>query len=186
MNILHKTQDDLAADRYALLEKLGIEYLAAFVPQAQSRNSASKYKSINWKVTIKRGSQSLTTDYMQGIGHANIPQPSFAKLVSANLKSIAADEKMRHLVENGWYMLGVLQRVDQPAPDRNDVLHSLCLDSEVLDYPTFEEWADNFGYDRDSRKAEKIYRDCLEIALRMRAIFGNSDLTKLRATFEDY
>ena len=60
------------------------------------------------------------------------------------------------------------------------------MDADVLDYPTFEEWADTFGYDCDSRSAEKTYRDCLEIALKMRAIFGEADLTKLRDTFQDY
>ena len=182
MNINLKTQSDFAADRYALLEKLGIEYSAEFVPQSKSRNSASKYKSLNWKVTIKRGNQSLTTDYMQGIGHA-------AVTLKGIKNSLHNDAILRDLVETGscredGATFGRI--IKQPAPDRNDVLYSLCGDSEALDYPTFEEWADTFGCNPDSRSAEKTYRDCLEIALKMRAIFGDADLAKLRETFQDY
>lgn len=43
-------------------------------------------------------------------------------------------------------------------PELDDVLD--CLASDAAGYencPTFEEWASDYGYDTDSRKAEKIF-----------------------------
>jgi hypothetical protein len=71
-------------------------------------------------------------------------------------------------------------------PDPLDVIHSLALDSDVLDFPTFEQWASEFGYDEDSRKAEKIYHACLTIGLRMRAALGDAALQELQAAARNH
>ena len=73
-----------------------------------------------------------------------------------------------------------------PRPDIKDVLYSLILDSNVLNYPEFEEWASDCGYETDSRKAESIYRDCLKNALKMRGSLGESLLAQLSEAFQDY
>lgn len=71
-------------------------------------------------------------------------------------------------------------------PDPVDVVWSLVMDSSVLDESSFEDWANSLGYDTDSRKAESIYRACLEIALKLRNGIGESGLETLRAAFQDY
>jgi hypothetical protein len=71
-------------------------------------------------------------------------------------------------------------------PDPADVIHSLVMDSSVLDAGGFEGWAGDFGYDTDSRSAEATYRACLEIALKMRAAFGDSGMAELQTAFGDY
>jgi hypothetical protein len=59
-------------------------------------------------------------------------------------------------------------------------------DSEVIDHPNFESWASEIGYDADSRKAESIYRACLEIALKLRSALGDRGLKELREACQDY
>lgn len=71
-------------------------------------------------------------------------------------------------------------------PKTIDVLYSLSMDSDVLESSGFEEWASNFGYETDSRKADSIYRACLEIALKLKAVIGNDGLEQLRLAFQDY
>ena len=71
-------------------------------------------------------------------------------------------------------------------PDAIDVLYSLTMDSSVLEYATFEDWASEYGYDADSRSAESTYRACLEIALKLRAAIGDAGLETLRNAFQDY
>lgn len=71
-------------------------------------------------------------------------------------------------------------------PNPVDVIHSLVMDSSVLDSGTFEQWAAESGYETDSRKAESTYRACLEIALQLRADIGESGLEELRNAFQDY
>lgn len=46
-------------------------------------------------------------------------------------------------------------------------------------YPTFEDFAGEFGYDRDSRQAEKIYKQCLKQAERLHRVFTQEEIEKL-------
>jgi hypothetical protein len=52
-----------------------------------------------------------------------------------------------------------------------------------LDYACFEDWAQELGYDTDSRNAEAIYRACLDIGLKFRAMVGQSGLDTLQEIF---
>lgn len=71
-------------------------------------------------------------------------------------------------------------------PDPVKVLYSLTMDSSVLDAGGFENWAAEYGYDTDSRNAESIYRECLDIALKLRGAIGDAGLSALQEAFEDY
>ena len=86
------------------------------------------------------------------------------------------------------YNGGFIRKPKAPAivPDPVDVLYSLTMDSGILNYGTFEEWASEFGYDTDSRSAESIYRACIEIALQFRAAIGDVGMKTLQTAFEDY
>lgn len=72
------------------------------------------------------------------------------------------------------------------VPDPVDVFYSLTMDSDVLNYGGFEEWASEFDYDTDSRSAESAYCACLDIALKLRAAIGDTGMETLRTAFEDY
>lgn len=71
-------------------------------------------------------------------------------------------------------------------PDAVDVLYSLIMDSSVLDYAGFEDWASEYGYDTDSRQAESIYRAYLDIALKLRAAIGEAGLETLKTAYQDF
>jgi hypothetical protein len=73
-----------------------------------------------------------------------------------------------------------------PKPKFTDVMSSLLLDSEAIDYANFEEWADSIGYEVDSRTAERMYKACLEIGLRLRRLVGDAAMKELRELFQDY
>lgn len=171
----------------AAMQTLGLVVSAKFVPFSQSRNKGEKNPSLNWIVTLARnGREILSTDYMAGSGHA-----------PANK---CQDKPAKHWMvawecEHGGTAIGCRWGRDPEAygtkpgslkPDACDVIHSLVLDSEVLDYATFESWASDFGYDADSRKAEKIYQACLAIALPLRNGIGEAGLAMLREAGQDY
>lgn len=175
----------------ATIACLGLDYSAYFVPQSQSRNAREKNPSLNWRVTIKNAGRALTTDYTQGIGH--LPE-EFRRHLQAQKglgpRGLAQIE--RKVAETGRTGR-VLSSPDiltsakpLPAPLLRDVLYCLVMDAGVIDYATFEEWASEYGYDTDSREAEKTYRACLETALQLRAILGNENMNKLREAFQDY
>ncbi len=47
-------------------------------------------------------------------------------------------------------------------PDPAEVLARVCDEFHGTIDRTFEEWADDYGYDQDSRRAEKIFNACKE------------------------
>lgn len=75
--------------------------------------------------------------------------------------------------------------VKRIVPSILDVVSSLLLDADVCGR-SFEEWASDFGYDTDSRQAEKIYRACQDIESAWKRAFSAADLELLRELFQDY
>ncbi len=172
------------------IAELGLTMTTEFIPWSKSRNAGEKEPSLNWKVTILRNGRAfLTTDYMQGKGHCLAQQVPMSMFGGQN--SVLRDDAVRlecetgkesHALANGQIISGKAIS----GPDITDVLYSLVTDSDVIEHPTYEDWAENFGYDPDSRKGEAIYRACLETALKMRNAIGEDGLAKLRDAFQDY
>lgn len=154
---------------------LGLTMSAVFIPWDKSRKAGEKTPSLNWKVTIlKNGKPFFTCDYTAGIGHC----PSYDKFP---LTLFVAE---RTASECGS---GRSRKDGKPIlPELADVLSSLVLDAEAIDYPTFESWASALGFDTDSRAAEKTYRARLESALAIRAAIGEGGLTMLRQAADGY
>jgi hypothetical protein len=174
------------------ISDLEIAMVAVFIPWSKSRSSRSlkqgahvTERSLNWRVTLKRnGREILTTDYTAGIGHA----PSYKQGVRMTLDSEAA---LLHETERGTVAKpsANLRHVFSGKPiaaDICDVVYSLVSDARAIDYPSFEAWASDYGYDVDSRKAEATYRACLEIGLALRASLGDSGFAKLREACNGY
>lgn len=183
-------------------EKLTIE--AVFVPWSQSRNAGKKTErkftdttpvldmSLNWKIRLKHnGREIITTDYSAGCGH--IPDYRFQE------KSKAYHDYILSVCEIGKYISipknadmfrylnnSFLKALRIKPPDSESVLYSLIMVSSVLDAGGFDNWSEDLGYDTDSREAEKIYKACLEIALKIRAGLGDKVITELQDAFTDY
>lgn len=181
----------------AAIESLGITMNAKFVPFSQSRNAKPRagqkepWRSLNWIVTLERnGKAFIETDYSQGVGHcpasknwknnSHLQHRAIAIEIETGFTAIAeswgSGEPRQGRTEK--------HRIAPPAID--EVLHSLIMDSSVLDYASFEDWAPYLGFDADSREAEKTYQACLAIALKLRAGIGEAGIETLRIAFEDY
>ena len=182
-----------------LADTISLSYAAEFVPLSKSRNRPKTGEprslrdlSLNWRVTLSKGERSLTTDYMQGIGH--IPGYRHDERLTVDywdpLKFICERGKVpRYFGAKNFVSSPIslnLSARDLTAPKLADILYCLVSDAEVLDYPTFEEWAGSFGFNTDSREGERAYRACLEIGLKLRAMLGDETLSKLREAAQDY
>ena len=171
----------------AFMAEYGLRVGSEFLPFSSSRNAGEKHRSLNWKVTLRRDTPGrstaiLTTDYMAGMAHC----PSYPK---GGRLSVYDDQRCAKECEYGYalYAKGAEMNMRRPIlPDPCDVLSSLALDASILDAGSFEDWASEFGYDPDSRKAEATYRACLEIALKLRQGLGDEGLRKLQEAAQDY
>jgi hypothetical protein len=154
-----------------VIAHLGLTVDSVFIPLSRSRNKSEAGLTLNWIVTLSRnGKKVLSTDYSAGMAHC----PSYKPLHNISTQDY---EKMAYECECG---------TNAKTPNTIDVVYSLVSDSNALDYASFEDWACEFGYDKDSRKGESIYKACLEIALKLRSGIGENDLCLLRDTMEDY
>lgn len=170
----------------AVMGELGIVLVTEFIPHSKSRNkdSTNFNPTLNWRVKLSHNGRTvLEADYSTGCAHC----PSYKQ----GRMSQDDRERVRRECETGHRAISIIgtaaQSMGMPInPDPVDVVASLALDAAVLDFGTFEDWAGDYGYDSDSRKAEAIYRACLEIALNLRNALGDAGLQKLRDAAQDY
>ena len=64
------------------------------------------------------------------------------------------------------------------VPSAYDVLSSISSDTYCE--TSFEGWCDEFGYDKDSRRAEAMHKRCMEFALQLRQFFTDAEIEDLR------
>ncbi len=170
-----KTKSDAELRIEAVAETLGLTMTTEFVPWSASRHEGATHPSLNWKVTLHKGAKPiLTTDYSAGMGHC--------RSYKQGKMSMDEYDEVKRECQTGHHKMGSTAARLELA----DVLHSLASDADVIDYSSFEEWADMGGWDTDSRKAEAVYRACLEIGLKLRAALGDAGLAQLREACQDY
>lgn len=58
-------------------------------------------------------------------------------------------------------------------PEAVDVLECLALDASGVENASFEEWASEYGYDTDSRKAERTFKLYERQAAQLRRFLGD-------------
>lgn len=192
----------------AWAEKHRVQVDSTFVPCSQSRNrEGGEWEmfndqrwspTLNWKVRVMVNREVmphalpklymvLETDYSAGSGNCPAYKASIMALGGRN--GIMRADAIAWECEHGSVYNS---RICGGKPGKKfevnscDVLSSLILNSTVLDFSSFEEWASEFGYDKDSRKAEAIYNACLVIALKLRNGLGEQALAELREACQDY
>lgn len=102
------------------------------------------WEHFQWSVTLMYQKRSYKTTFRCGVGHVE---------------------------PNDYGRRRVLGGTPKP-PTAADVLSSLCSDARSADRVTFEDWCSEFGYDTDSRRAEKTYLACVEINAKLHALLG--------------
>jgi hypothetical protein len=176
------------------VDSLGLSYSARFVPQSLSRNAKEK-PCLNWKITFGKGTHSsmqLEVDYMQGIGHLKHYVDRFNNIqVYNNAVKAACETGKSSLIKPAKNAFDSIASTFQklaiiPTPEKTDVLYSLVSDCDVRNYPNFEEWASDLGYDVDSRSAEKIYDACMKTYLQLKSMIGEIGIDKLQELYQDY
>lgn len=174
-----------------LVKRLDLKMTTQFVPFSISRNADSNQKSLNWKVTLSSIRNKMTFDYSKGVGH--LPYPNEFQLAK-NQKSVinqaidsAVETGVARKIARGAMAFTLLHSKEEfPTPTLQEVLHSLTQDSDVMNYLVYEHWADEFGYDPDSRKGEKIYEECRTQASRLSDVLGGMDkVQNLREIFQE-
>ena len=169
----------------------GIVIQYQFIPFSQSRNKNESNPSFNYEITLlKDGKAVLVTDFYMGCAFS----PSYKIIYSKN----SYERKQRDVAIKLECETGKTVKVNDRLvvmknyqgnpilPEDTSVIVSLLLDSSVLDYNGFEDWASNFGYDTDSVQAKHGYDACINLALKLTNGIGQDLLSQLREVTQDY
>jgi hypothetical protein len=149
-----------------------------FVPWSRSLNAKEKHPSLNWRITLERnGREIVTADYSQGSGWC--PANKIKGGAYEKREAIKAECEQGKPMRVWSWGIGPVPQAKPLVPSLKDVVHSLLIDADVLRYSSFEDWADNFGYDADSLKAKGTYDSCLHIALKLRGALGGELFEKM-------
>jgi hypothetical protein len=178
----------------AAISDLGLSVHASFVPWSESRSAKPRPTfedyNLNWRVTLRHnGRDVVVTDYSAGMGYCPSYKPmarktiDYVDAIKAECQTGRRQTDSKGNVLPPWKRSGTGPTI---APDSVSVVYSLVSDSDVLNYGTFEQWAEDFGYDVDSRSAEATYRACLTIALQLQSAIGAANLARLREASQDY
>lgn len=155
----------------AFLTAHGAVFSSVFVPWSQHTHDEKQRYGLAYDVTLTQGRRAYTTRYSQGAAYL----PSWAHHMT-----IEKAEACQRESETGLH--GCLPIL----PSVVDVMACLASDASALDCVSFEEWAGDFGYDTDSRKAEGVYNACVACGLALRSMFGDAGLAELREITKDW
>lgn len=124
-----------------------------------------------WSVTITRNGQSFQTEYTQGCHFRHHPGGRPIQPLTIPVMTVAVAAKNKQTIPN--------------KPTLADVMCGLVGDAQcVADGQTFEDFADELGYDTDSREAERVYNGCRDEYFAL--IRLGIDLDVLYPMFQDY
>lgn len=171
-----------------IIDALGLTYAAKFLPTIQPQDKV-KNPQLHWEITLRKGCQTMTVPYSQGCAHVMGYQQYHKTPYNKRLHNEMIKEACETgIVNKDWAREDsyIKRKVKQPEPKLADVLHCLVMDSDVLNNSGFEEWASNYGYATDSRKAEQTYRQCIDQSLQFKNLIGQSALEQLQEVFQDY
>ena len=136
-----------------------------------------------YTVTIKRGSRSYTFNFGQSINASG--EYVFAKhlqnkvykenLFPAN-RLFMSEAEYNRIKPKLQLPTDVVKNPNYSAPDEYSVLAALTK----YDPGTLEDFCGEFGYDTDSKKAEKTYNAIREEYMNMCALFNDDELEQLR------
>lgn len=134
----------------------------------------------HWALTLVRNGYTYQTEYHQGAAHRewakNINEPGQLHCV----KGDGVIVPMRATL----FLEALLVKWTKPTkPNVLDVLHCLVMDAQAADCADFDEFCADYGYDNDSRRAEKIFNTCRDTYHQLKRMF---DLEELYELFQDY
>lgn len=143
------------------LEKHTVEIASTKVPSNPHMDERAD-ESYHWHVTLEYDGRSMLLYYSMGsANHGKRP---------CHIAQFRYNQYKKHYgpIASKW----IVKNIPGKRPETADVLNCLASDADVFQHDTFEDWASDFGYDSDSRTAEKTYRACIENAIKLRNLFG--------------
>lgn len=157
-----------------LLNKLGIEFKATFIKNDFHFNEDKNTRDI-YNLTLKRGNRIAHFEFGQSIMNSQYYKDSIeGRTYTLNGGCRTGNYIINDInkYQNGGNKLTLIKG---KTPTEYDLLASLTK----YDPGTLEDFCSEFGYDTDSKKAEKIYNAVKEEYLKVCALFNDAEMEEL-------
>jgi hypothetical protein len=166
-------------DQQALdfLKETGAEIKVEFLKNGKHFDDDKENRDI-YSVTISRGKRSYKFNFGQSIAHSGkffVGYKMAGDNIHRDAKPFNDHNKARQAAFGSGGMWVILNKKFE-IPSAYSIL--ACL--EKYDVGTFENFCSEFGYDEDSRKAEKIYKAVLDEYKSLQALFSEEELDKMQ------
>lgn len=181
------TSEQATQELWLCLAELGITMTSVYIPWSESpqakENPQTKLMSRHWhwRCVISLGRDTFEQPYHQGPAI----NPTVAWTRATKRRFLCVDDadiikkELAHGIDCGCPPRGhAWGRV--LLPKLTDVMGCLLMDSEVVEYRDFAEWADELGFNSDSIKDREVYESCLKTSLWLMRVIGQDNLRYLR------
>jgi hypothetical protein len=170
------------------IENEGIEAETSFIG---GEVLESDWPCISYVITYRNGKAEFKTPYHLGVGHVDwskapkdFPSIGYSGgLTNDDWAMINMLRHNRHVTPSDkaqWASTAAkLAKLQKVKPDTDEALATVCRDAKEAVETFFGEWATNFGYDPDSRKAEQIHRAAANQYPGLLAIMSRDTIDKL-------
>ena len=153
------TRQDYHKQGTDFLEKTNTTFEAKWIELAKYFDGDETERDIYW-ITLTRGSRSYSFRFGQSLKK------------SLKVSDIPYERRQNITAVKAWFKRNAHKRI---APKAYDVL--ACLTKS--DPGTLENFCGDFGYDADSKKAEKTYLAVKEEFLQLCRLFSDTELNEL-------
>ena len=137
-------------------------------------------KQFAWEVTLTRDSKTLVTPYFAGVAHCtrvDYPRKGGEVRITQDIA--------RALQPFGRLTISDCEGYVSPTPpDLASMLACLQSDARAGEHCTYEDFADEFGTDPDSRSGERTWRKCQNMRSKVQKLLGSSFDEFMCAEFE--
>jgi hypothetical protein len=169
----------------AFIAKHGITMIAERAASNPNMADDPKFPMFHWLCTLKMGERTMPVSYSMGAAHIEVAKRSITGVPIGPWRKPTFEEQrmLDHPKTLHEQQTKGGLAVRATAPEVGDVLNSLSLDASALDQ-SFDDWCGDFGYDTDSRKAERTYTACRDLAYKLQRLLGNAAFQELRNDVE--
>jgi hypothetical protein len=140
-------------------------------------------EAAHWRVTLKCGDRSMSLVYSKGSGlrvwHRRYGGSDYGRPEGA----IPGQKARLPWNPSTYDKRAFMAWTDPEPPTVAEVLDNLASGASSADQ-SFEDWCSDFGYDTDSRKAERTYSAVREQTFSLRKLLGHRDFEALLQNVE--
>lgn len=157
-------------------------------PGTEQRKGSEPWHHLFFVLSFVRGAVAISAEWRAGLGLPKWERATDAQIRGAFGWSSLSDDltgkrpggqvlRMAGRTAEGRAGLAKLAKLLGYAPAPWEVLTGVCRDGQAL-YQTFEDWAADYGYDSDSREAERVYNGCCEAGRKALRLVGRENMDK--------